>query len=93
LPGKYSNYYLFPVSVWGFWGSRESNPFVAFGELNVEKCDQSLAIVIPLELELEGAGEGDVLLGAGLDVDLLDEARVGYHLIPAHTSRVLKFWY
>ena len=52
-----------------------------------------LAIVIPLQLELEGAVEGDVRLGAGLDVDLLDEAGVGDHLIPAHTSGVLKFSY
>ena len=53
----------------------------------------NLAIVIPLQLQVEGAGEGDVLLGAGLDVDLLDEAGVGDHLIPAHTSGVLKFSY
>ena len=59
----------------------------------VQEGKSYLAIVIPLQLELEGAVEGEVLLGAGLDVDLLDEAGVGYHLIPAHTSGVLKFSY
>jgi hypothetical protein len=29
---------------------------------------------------VEGRGEGDVLLRAGLDVDLLDQAGVGHHL-------------
>jgi len=76
---------LFPVSVWSLWSRRKSNPLVAFGELDIEESDQSLAIVIPLQLQVEGAGEGDILLGACLNVYLLDETGVGDDLIPVDT--------
>ena len=53
---------------------------MALGELDVEVGDESLHVVVPLDLQVEGRGEGDVLLRAGLDVDLLDQAGVGHHL-------------
>ena len=53
---------------------------MALGELNVEVGDQGLHVVVALDLQVEGGGEGDVLLRAGLDVDLLDQAGVGDHL-------------
>ena len=53
---------------------------MALGELNVEVGDQGLHVVVALDLQVEGGGEWDVLLGAGLDVDLLDQARVRHNL-------------
>ena len=53
---------------------------MAFGELDVEVGDQRLHVVVALDLQVEGGGEGDVLLGARLDVDLLDQARVRHNL-------------
>ena len=53
---------------------------MTLGELDVEVGDQGLHVVIALDLQVEGGGEGDVLLGAGLDVDLLDQTGVGHHL-------------
>ena len=53
---------------------------MTLGELNVEVGDQGLHVVVALDLQVEGGGEGDVLLRAGLDVDLLDQAGVGDHL-------------
>ena len=53
---------------------------MAFGELNVEVGDQRLHVVVALDLQVEGGGEGNVLLGARLDVDLLDQARVRHNL-------------
>ncbi len=50
---------------------------MALGELDIEEADQRLHVVVPLEGQVEGRGEGDVLLGARLDIDLLDQARVG----------------
>ena len=62
------------------WSGGEAHPFVAFGELDVEVGDQRLHVVVALDLQVEGGGEGDVLLGARLDVDLLDQARVRHNL-------------
>ena len=53
---------------------------MTLGELNVEVGDQGLHVVVALDLQMEGRGEGDVLLGTGLDVDLLDQTGVGHHL-------------
>ena len=53
---------------------------MALGELYVEVGDQGLHVIVALDLQVEGGGEGDVLLCAGLDVDLLDQAGVGDHL-------------
>ena len=53
---------------------------MALCELDVEVGDESLHVVVPLDLQVEGRGEGDVLLRASLDVDLLDQAGVGHHL-------------
>ena len=53
---------------------------MAFGELDVEVGDQRLHVVVALDLQVEGGGEGDVLLSARLDVDLLDQARVRHNL-------------
>ena len=53
---------------------------MAFGELDVEVGDQRLHVVVALDLQVEGGGEGDVLLRAGLNVNLLDQAGVGDHL-------------
>ena len=53
---------------------------MAFGELDVEVGDQRLHVVVALDLQVEGRGEGDVLLGARLDVNLLDQARVRHNL-------------
>ena len=62
------------------WSGGEAHPFVAFGELDVEVGDQRLHVVVALDLQVEGRGEGDVLLGARLDVNLLDQARVRHNL-------------
>ena len=43
-----------------------------------------LGVVVALDLEGEGRVEGYVVLGAGLDVDLLDQTRARHHLIPVH---------
>ena len=53
---------------------------MALGELDVKVGDQGLHVVVALDLQVEGRGEGDVLLGARLDVDLLDQARVRHNL-------------
>ena len=50
---------------------------MAFGELDVEVGDQRLHVVVALDLQVEGRGEGDVLLRAGLDVNILDQAGIG----------------
>ena len=39
-----------------------------------------VVVEVPLDLLVEGGGERNVLLGACLDVDLLDQTRVGHHL-------------
>jgi len=64
---------LFPVSVWGLWSCGESYPLVTLGKLNVEKSDKRLTIIISLQLEMEGTGERNIFLGAGLNVYFLDE--------------------
>ena len=53
---------------------------MALGELDVKVGDQGLHVVVALDLQVEGGGERNVLLGACLDVDLLDQTRVGHHL-------------
>ena len=53
---------------------------MTLGELDVEVGDQGLHVVVALDLQVEGGGEGDVLLRAGLNVNLLDQAGVGDHL-------------
>ena len=64
----------------GFRSGGEANPFVTLGELNVEVGDQGLHVIVALDLQVEGGGEGYVLLRAGLDINLLDQAGVGDHL-------------
>ena len=55
----------------------EANSLVALGELDIEVGDQGLHAVVALDLQVEGGGEGDVLLCAGLDVNILDQAGIG----------------
>ena len=63
-----------------FRSGGEANSLVALGELNVEVGDQRLHVVVAFDLQVEGGGEGYVLLRAGLDINLLDQAGVGDHL-------------
>ena len=60
---------------------------MTLGELNVEVGDQGLHVVVALDLQVEGGGEWDVLLGAGLDVNLLDQTGVGHHLNHLHEQK------
>ena len=60
---------------------------MTLGELNVEVGDQGLHVVVALDLQVEGGGEWDVLLGAGLDVNLLDQTGVGHHLNDLHEQK------
>ena len=41
-----------------------------------------LDIIIALDFEVEGALEGDILLGHGLDIDLLYHTGPGHDLLP-----------
>ena len=43
---------------------------------------QYLGVVVSLDLKGERRVEGDVVLGAGLDVDLLDQRRCRHNLVP-----------
>ena len=43
---------------------------------------QYLGVVVSLNLKGERRVEGDVVLGAGLDVDLLDQRRCRHNLVP-----------
>lgn len=63
---------LLPVGVGGLWSRGETNSLVALRELDVEKCHESLNVVVPLDLEMEGRLEGNVSLGAGLNVNFLE---------------------
>ena len=40
-------------------------------ELHCEEGHQGVEVIVPLEVEVEGGGEGDLLLLHGLDVNLL----------------------
>ena len=71
---------LFRCKQPSFGSGRKTNPFVTLGELDVEIGDEGLHVVVALYLQVEGGGEGDVLLSARLDVDLLDQARVRHNL-------------
>ena len=64
----------------GLGGCGEADPLVALCELDVEVGDEGLHVIVPLDLQVEGGGEGDVRLRARLDVDLLDQAGVRHHL-------------
>ena len=60
---------LFPVRVLGVWAGREADRLVACGELNVEPCDDGVDKVAAADLEREGAVEGEVGDGAGVEVE------------------------
>jgi len=81
---------LLPMSIWGLWSGGESNPLMTLGKLDVEKSNKRLTIVISLQLDMKWTGERNIFLGACLNVYFLDETGVRDHLIPAHTSGVLK---
>ncbi len=72
---------LLPVGVGSLRGGGEAHALVAAGELDVEEGDEGLHVVVALDCQVEGRLEGDVVLGARLDVDLLQQARVGHHLV------------
>ena len=63
----------------------ESNPLVAVTELHREEGYQGVKVVVPLELQVEGAGEGNLLLFDCLDVNLLDHTVVGHKTLVVHT--------
>ena len=67
----------------------EAHALVTLGELDVEVCDEGLDVVVAAHLEAEGRREGQLLLGDGGQVNLLQEARVGNHLpdVRGHTTR------
>lgn len=50
---------------------REAGPLVASGKLDVEVGHQRMHVVIPLHLQAEGGGEGQVLHLDCVDVHLL----------------------
>lgn len=50
---------------------REAGPLVASGKLDVEVGHQCMHVVIPLHLQAEGGGEGQVLHLDCVDVHLL----------------------
>ena len=64
---------LLPVGGLGVWGGGEGHLVVALGELDVEEGDKGMEGVVPLDLQVEGSVEGDLLLGAGLDINLLGQ--------------------
>jgi hypothetical protein len=49
----------------------EAGPLVASGELDVEVSHQRVHVVVPLHLQAEGGGEGQVLHLDCVDVHLL----------------------
>ena len=51
--------------------SGEASPLVAASEFNVEVGDQGVDVVVPLDLQAEGGGEGQVLGLHRVDVHLL----------------------
>ena len=65
---------LLPVGFLCIRSSGEAHPLVTLGEGNVKVGDEGVHVIIPLDLQVEGGGEGDVLLSAGLEVNLLDQA-------------------
>jgi len=69
------------MSIWGFGCSGKSNTFVAFGELNLEKGDQSLNVIVSLDFEAKWSYKWDIIFGAGLNVDFFQHTRIGNHLI------------
>ena len=46
----------------------------------MQENNSNLNVVVPLHGDGEGRGEGDILLGHRLDVDLLQKACVAHHL-------------
>merc|ERR1711884_165482 len=73
---------LLPVRVGRLGGGGEADALVAHAELDVEERHEGLYVVVAFHGHREGGGEGDVRLGHGLDVDLLQQARVAHHLVP-----------
>ena len=77
-------FYLFPVGVLVLRGSGESDSLVTVAELHGEEAHQGVHVVVPFEGQMEGAGEGNLLLLDGLDVYLLDKAVVGDQALVVH---------
>ena len=65
-------------------GSGESDSLVTVAELHGEEAHQGVHVVVPFEGQMEGAGEGNLLLLDGLDVYLLDKAVVGDQALVVH---------
>merc|ERR1719193_161187 len=64
------------------WSSGKPSLLVASRELDVEKRDEGLYIVVSFDLEVKWTAERNVLLFAGLEVELFKEAVVGDHGVP-----------
>lgn len=59
----------------------ESHSFVAFCELDIEKCYKSLYVIVPFADQSERCAEGQVIDRNRVHVDFLDEAIIGHHLV------------